>query len=194
MKRNNFAFYVLILCLLVYSNTIYMNDEKQFSMAELVNSSKFIIYGRVISINSYQGENGWILSDIRIQVQKNLKGKMKTNMEIVFTIIGGTLGNRTTMTLVYPRFKANQEMILFLNQIRDESNIPNSFFITGMGQGKFDIIKDLNDNLNIIRDESIASQLVIKVGAGNKILSNKLNVPLTDFVSQVQSLIKNGEE
>ena len=73
-----------------------------------------------------------------------------------------------------------------MNNKSDDKESRNSFFITGLTQGKFDIISNGD---KIVRDKFMSIQININDGKENKILDNKRSVSLSEFVRHLEFLI-----
>lgn len=191
MKHNN-IFLSIILCFFLLNAKDYLfSQDKLYTIDDLVSSSNFIVLGKVTSISNYEGGNGRIYSDIKFQVSKVYKGKIQTDQELNFTFMGGELGKRRTTVLEYPHFTKNNESILFLNQINDNKKAQNAFLITGLIQGKFDILSEDGNDKKICRDKFMSLQMNIHTGNEIKTLDNNRTVLLSEFVKQLELLINH---
>ena len=186
MKYFNYYKNIIVYIFLFQVIILALPQARLFTMDELVNESNFIVSGKVISISCFEGTNGRIYSDIKFQVSKVYKGHIQTKQELIFTFMGGTIGNRTTTVPEYPQFKENSESILFMNNKSDDKESRNSFFITGLTQGKFDIISNGD---KIVRDKFMSIQININDGKENKFIDNKRSVSLSEFVRHLEFLI-----
>lgn len=164
-------------------------QEKVLTINELVNSSKIIVLGKVTNINPWFGGNNRIYSDVKFHILKVYKGNIKQNQVLSFSLLGGSIESRRTTVLEYPHFSYNAESILFLNMINDNYAVTNALVTIGGAQGKFDII-EINNVRSICRDKFISTALIIKSGNEYKSLTNKQTILLSEFESQLESLIK----
>lgn len=178
----------LLVLLFIYQTDV-LTQDKEYSLNELAGSSNAIVLGKVTKINSWVGGNGRIYSDVKFHVSKVYKGKMKQNQELNFSLLGGSMGNRRTTVFEFPHFTADVESILFLRSINDNYDVTNALVTIGGAQGKFDIIEK-NNIRNVSRDELMSATLIVKNGSEYKKINNKETVLQSEFVSQLESLIK----
>jgi hypothetical protein len=104
-----------------------------------------VVYGRVLDIHSYwNAEHSMILTDVRVEVAQMLKGD-RGSREITFTLLGGTVGDITTLIIGGPELVPGSEYVLFLSRetlhgsrevltVRDLSQ--GAFEIADLGAGK----------------------------------------------------------
>ncbi len=85
---------------------------------KLTAENEAVIYGRVLDIHSYwNAEHSMIMTDIRVRASQVLKGD-RSAREITFTLLGGTVGEITTLVIGGPELVPGSEYILFLNRER----------------------------------------------------------------------------
>lgn len=178
-----------LLILLFFYQLDVLAQDKEYTLNELVSSSKCIVLGKVTKINSWVGGNGRIYSDIKFHVSTVYKGKIKQKQELNFSLLGGSIGSRRTTVFELPHFTENVESILFLRSIDDNYDVTNALVTIGGAQGKFDIME--KDNIrSICRDKFMSATISIQNGNEYKKVNNKQAVLLSEFVSQLESLIK----
>lgn len=106
---------------------------------ELVGSNEAIVVGRVVDVQSYWNEEGsFILSDVRIQVLDTLKG-VSNDPELTITLMGGTVGELTTLILAGPEMAVGSDYLLFLNR-EDLPGVDGVRTIRDLAQGIFDVV------------------------------------------------------
>lgn len=84
----------------------------------LTAANEAVVYGRVLDIHSYwNSDHNMILTDVRVLPSQVLKGD-RAAREISFTLLGGTVGEITTLVIGGPELVPGSEYILFLNRER----------------------------------------------------------------------------
>ena len=83
---------------------------------KLTAENQSVVQGRVLDIHSYwNAEHTMIMTDVRVQVSQVLKGD-RTAREVTFTLLGGTVGEITTLIIGGPELVPGSEYVLFLNR------------------------------------------------------------------------------
>lgn len=112
---------------------------------KLTAENEAVIYGRVLDIHSYwNAEHTMIMTDVRVRASQVLKGD-RAAREITFTLLGGTVGEITTLVIGGPELVPGSDYILFLNReqlhgarsvltVRDL--VQGAFEFTDLGQGR----------------------------------------------------------
>src|SRR5262249_43040256 len=81
----------------------------------LTAENETIVYGRVLDIHSYwNADHTFILTDVRVRPSQVLKGNRSTS-EVGFTLLGGTVGDVTTLIIGGPELVPGSDYVLFLN-------------------------------------------------------------------------------
>jgi len=107
------------------------------SLDHLTDGNGTIVVGEVVDAYSYWNEEGtFILTDVRVAVIERLKGKLDDG-EVTVTIMGGTVGDLTTLIVGGAELIPDRSYVLFLN----EEDLPGGRVITVRDhcQGVFDI-------------------------------------------------------
>ena len=109
---------------------------KQFSLEQMVRGSHRIILGRRVSQETYWNKNRTrIYTATRFAVTEDLKGESRRTATVV--TVGGTLDGMTLSVSGTPRFRENQEVLLFL-----EAGKGDYWILMGLSQGMFRITAD----------------------------------------------------
>lgn len=83
---------------------------------KLTAENEAVVYGRVLDIHSYwNAEHTMIMTDVRVRASQVLKGD-RAAREITFTLLGGTVGDITTLVIGGPELVPGSDYILFLNR------------------------------------------------------------------------------
>lgn len=111
---------------------------KQMPLSELAQKASLIVTGKVESIRSeWKDEHSIIFSYIVISPDSFLKGSVSHD-KITLKLLGGTVGNITTIVLGNPWFEEGEEVLLFLRP-RTKKPSERFFIVVGSAQGKFHI-------------------------------------------------------
>ena len=85
---------------------------------QLTAGNEAVVYGRVLDIHSYwSSDHDMIMTDVRVRASQVLKGD-RAAREISFTLLGGTVGDITTLVIGGPDLVPGSDYILFLNRER----------------------------------------------------------------------------
>ncbi|HWM92821.1 MAG TPA: hypothetical protein VN493_18800 [Thermoanaerobaculia bacterium] len=109
---------------------------------ELTKSNSTIVVGEILDAYSYWNAGGtFILTDVRVTVHEVLKGQVKGG-ELTFTIMGGTVGELTTLIVGGAELQPENSYVLFL----DERNLPGvkekTLTVSDHCQGAFDLVSN----------------------------------------------------
>src|SRR5689334_6100479 len=108
------------------------------SLGSLVAGNAVIVVGEVVEASSYwNAEGNFILTDVRVKALDVLKGN-PAGREITFTIMGGTVGDLTSLIVGGPELVPGSSYVLFLNR----ANLPGAANVESvpyLSQGVFDI-------------------------------------------------------
>ncbi|HEX7180513.1 MAG TPA: hypothetical protein VF756_01625 [Thermoanaerobaculia bacterium] len=108
------------------------------SLDELVAGNATIIVGEVLDSRSYWNEDrNFILTDVRVAVSDVLKGNPRDN-EITVTIMGGRVGDLTTLIIGGAELIPGSSYVLFLNQ-EDLPGVKGVATVRDHCQGVFDL-------------------------------------------------------
>ncbi|HWN42982.1 MAG TPA: hypothetical protein VNW71_12230 [Thermoanaerobaculia bacterium] len=107
------------------------------SLDELVRSNRTIVVGEVVDVRSYWNADGtFILTDVRVAAHDVLKGNVK-DRELTLTIMGGRVGETTTLIIGNAELVPGNSYVLFLN----DEDLPGGKVLTvrSLVQGAFDV-------------------------------------------------------
>ena len=112
---------------------------------QLTAENEAVVYGRVLDIHSYwNSEHTMIMTDVRVRASQVLKGD-RAAREITFTLLGGTVGEITTLIIGGPELVPGSDYVLFLNHERLHGDrqvltvrdlVQGAFEITDLGAGR----------------------------------------------------------
>jgi hypothetical protein len=106
----------------------------------LVKANRTIVVGEVRDVHSYWNQEGtFILTDVRIQATDVLKGNPR-DTDLTITILGGTVGDLTTLIVAGAELIPGKSYVLFLQ----EDNLPGVRGVRTVrqhAQGVFEVVK-----------------------------------------------------
>jgi hypothetical protein len=106
----------------------------------LAGQNAMIVQGRVLDIHSYWNDDrGFILTDVRLRPTQVLKGE-RPEGDITFTVMGGTVGDITTLVIGNPELVPGSHYVLFLNR----ESLPGAatrLTVRDLVQGAFDVVQ-----------------------------------------------------
>ena len=103
----------------------------------LTAENEMVVHGRVIDIHSYwNAAHTLILTDVHVRSSKQLKGARAE--DLTFTVMGGTVGETTTLIVGGPDLAPGSEYVLFLSRI-DLPGTPGRLTVRDLCQGVFTV-------------------------------------------------------
>src|SRR5262245_4396782 len=108
-------------------------------LERLTADDEAILLGRVLDIHSYwNADHTFILTDVRVSPSRVLKGDPAQG-DVTFTVMGGSVGDLTTLIIGGPELVPGSGYVLFL----DRGDLPGArqrLTIGSLVQGVFDVI------------------------------------------------------
>ena len=87
----------------------------RLGLAELVSTHRSVVVGEVLDVSSHWNTDGtFILTDVRVLVLDTLKGQPAN--ELSLTLMGGTVGDLTTLIVSNAELVPGKSYVLFLDQ------------------------------------------------------------------------------
>ncbi len=111
---------------------------RRMGLEELVAGNKSIVVGQVVDARSYWNKDkSFILTDVRIAVNEVIKGNVE-GAEVKVTIMGGRVGDVTTLIVGGPELLPGKSYLLFLN----EESLPGkkAQTVRDLCQGAYDLV------------------------------------------------------
>lgn len=111
---------------------------RRMGLEELVAGNKSIVVGQVLDSQSYWNKDkSFILTDVRIAVNEVVKGEVQ-DREIKVTLMGGRVGDLTTLIIGGPELIPGKSYLLFLN----DEKLPGkkAQTVRDLCQGAFDLV------------------------------------------------------
>jgi hypothetical protein len=114
---------------------------RRMSLEELVKASGSIVVGEVVDAHSYWNDEGtFILTDVRVAPVEKIQGQFGEG-DLTITLMGGTVGDLTTLILGGAELVPGSSYVLFL----DEADLPGArqaLTVREHCQGVFEIVAD----------------------------------------------------
>lgn len=108
-------------------------------LEKLADGNALIIVGDVLDAHSYWNADGsFILTDVRLAVADVVKGGPQ-NREITITLMGGQVGDLTTLIIGGPELVPGKSYVLFLNE-EDLPGAKGALTVRDLVQGAFDLV------------------------------------------------------
>lgn len=105
----------------------------------LTAGNETIVFGRVLDIYSYwNDERSMIMTDVRIRPSQVLKGD-RAARDITFTVLGGTVGDITTLIIGGPELVPGSDYVLFLNRELLHGD-RETLTVRDLSQGAFELV------------------------------------------------------
>jgi hypothetical protein len=111
---------------------------RRMGLEELVASNKSVVVGQVLDSRSYWNKDkSFILTDVRIAVNEVIKGDVQ-DREVKVTLMGGRVGDLTTLIIGGAELIPGKSYLLFLN----EEMLPGkkAQTVRDLCQGAFDLV------------------------------------------------------
>lgn len=110
------------------------------SLEDLVMDNTTVVIGEVLDAHSYwDDEEGFILTDVRIKTAEVLKGDPRDD-DFTITLLGGTVGDMTTVVVGSPELIPRKSYLLFLKDFERKST-RRLRTVPDHTQGVFDIVR-----------------------------------------------------
>jgi hypothetical protein len=106
----------------------------------LTDSNELVVVGKVLDIHSYwNDDHSFILTDVRFRPSQLLKGE-GAGREITVTLLGGTVGDITTLIVAGPELDPGAEYLLFLSREQLLPTLAPRLAVRDLAQGIFDVV------------------------------------------------------
>lgn len=105
------------------------------SRGELKAQSNAVVQGKVLQVNSFWSPSGRVIvTEAMVQVEEKLRGDAPS--VVIVRTFGGTVNGYTVEAHGFPKFAANDRVLLFLQGADDVAEV------TGYRQGQYRIVVD----------------------------------------------------
>lgn len=151
----------------------------------LVADNGSIVVGEVLEANSYwNAEGSFMLTDVRIAPVETLKGAAQSG-EFTVTLMGGRIGDLTTLIIGGAELVPGNAYLLFLNR-EDLPGAKQTLTVREHSQGVFSL-KQTTDGLRAISQAS-RQPLVPDASGSMEAPGGKYGMPFTNMVRAIREI------
>lgn len=106
----------------------------------LTRTNAMVVHGRVMDIRSYwNDDHSFIYTDVTVRPIEKVKSLTLDARDVTFTLLGGTVGDVTTLVIGGPELVPGSEYVLFLRE--DEVHGRRMLMAPSLVQGVFDVLR-----------------------------------------------------
>jgi hypothetical protein len=121
------------------ASTASATTLRRMGLEELVAGNKNVVVGQVIDSRSYWNKDkSFILTDVRVAVNDVVKGGLQ-DREVTVTLMGGRVGDVTTLIVGGAELIPGKSYVLFLNR-EDLPGVSKVQTVRDLCQGAFDLV------------------------------------------------------
>lgn len=132
--RRNLA---VLAALLLWASSAYATTLIRAGLDELVAGNQTILVAEAMDTESYWNSDGtFILTDVIVKPIETLKGEARD--ELTITLMGGSVGDLTTLIVGGAQLIPGRSYVLFLNE-EELPGTPGAMTVRDHAQGVFDI-------------------------------------------------------
>ena len=158
---------------------------KQLGLEQMVRGAHRIVLGRCVSQKTYWNKaRTRIFTATRFAVEEDLKGGSPEVATVV--TVGGTLDGLTQVVSGTPRFRVNQEVLLFL-----EAGKSGAWVLLGLSQGMFRIEPDAR-GVKTAHHASSGLHLIPASPESSSRTPMPARVELEKLLSRIRQLVANS--
>jgi hypothetical protein len=155
------------------------------SLAELTSGAEQVFVGRVIAEESHYDEHERIVTDVRLQVEEPVKGRLAAGQSVTIRRQGGVVGDIGTRVLGEPSFQSGETVVLFAARQGREGVMRT----VGMAQGALRVFDE--GGRRWVRSAP-GDAAIVKRSATGALVRAEVAVPsprrLDDLLSEVRTL------
>jgi hypothetical protein len=156
-------------------------------VTELAAEARAIAHGRVVRIDTRQGEGGRVERIVTVQVFDYLKGSLGNVVQL--QLPGGTFGRYRTIMIGAPDVAEGDEVVLFLGQ-RDGEALPH---LLGFHQGIYRLVSDPTTGDRFVMPPLVAGAVVESGGQPIPVARGDVNrrpPTLEEFRATIDAALK----
>ncbi len=145
---------------------------RHFTTQDMVGMSDDIVAGRVKTVHTHWDEKGTtIVTDITVEVNDTLKGRMNKGGAIQFRQIGGRMGAIVTDAVGLAKFAEGEEALLFLERV------PNGMHVVAGERGKYAIVTDPKTGVKTLKGGTRDADYALQAAKSNGKAGAKIDAP-----------------
>lgn len=157
---------------------------------KLVADNATIVVGQVVDYYSYwNDDHTFILTDVRFAAEEVLKGRL-TGDELTITVMGGNVGDLTTLIVAGPVLEKGQSYLLFLNN-ESLPGVDSALTVRDLVQGTFDIVV-AKDGLRAV-SQANGHPLLADFDGNSLPPGEEQGVLLNEMTSLIRDLVRHSQ-
>lgn len=157
---------------------------------ELAASNRTIVVGQAVGLRSYwNADRSFILTDVRVLTRDLIKGD-PGRREFTLTIMGGKVGEITTLIVAGPEVQIGSEYLMFLNR-EDLPGVSEVLTVRDISQGIFDVLPTPSGRLAVsqaTRHPLLADKRGLVEPPGGQ-----AGIMLDEAIREIRSLVGSGK-
>lgn len=170
------CFLFAVIALSLSAPSVHATQVQQLSVEELGTAAAKVIRGKVSTTQSYWNpEHTKIFTEILVDTEETYKGTDTGTVRILQ--LGGTVDGVHVTVHGALGWTPDEEVLLFLEPYRDDK-----FVVSGLSQGKFNIVRDPRTNEAYVTRVSLTDVELMGPDGANAIPADFEKLPLTQFV------------
>jgi hypothetical protein len=123
----------------------------KMSQKDLVRASAAVVQGQVLKVSSFWEPTGrMVVTEALVRVEEKIYGEAPS--VVVVRTFGGTVGNFTVEAHGFPKFRANDRVLLYLEAEKDGATR-----VAGYQQGQFHVVRQAGVEMAVPATEDDAS-------------------------------------
>jgi hypothetical protein len=176
MKATMLSF--LVFALAISALPLQATQLQMLSVEEMGRSANAVVQGKVLSQQSYWNpDHTKILTEIMVSSDVTHKGTASGAVRIVQ--LGGTVDNVRVNVHGALQWTAGEEVLVFLESYRD-----GAFVVTGLSQGKFNIVRDGDSGATYVSRMPLEG---VELAGGHSVkrAADRIDkIPLSEFLAE----------
>jgi hypothetical protein len=153
---------------------------------ELVRGNATIVQGKVVDLHSYWNQDHtFILTDVRVRPVDGFKS-WRSGKDVTFTILGGMVGDVTTMIVGGPVLVPGTEYLLFLNH-EDLPGAAQALTVRDLVQGVYEV--GVVNGQRRFFSQALGHPLAPDAQGRFDVPGGEAGIEATDMVTQIRKAI-----
>lgn len=155
-------------------------------LENLVHENGMIVQGKVVDLHSYWNQDHtFILTDVRVRPTTGFKSFRPGN-DVSFTILGGMVGETTTLIVGGPVLVPGTEYLLFLNN-EDLPGVAQALTVRDLVQGVFEV--GIVNGQRRFFSQALGHPLTPDVQGRSDVPGGDAGIEASDMMAQIRKAI-----
>jgi len=162
---------------------------RRAGLDELVAGNGTIVVGQVLDVESrWNADHTFILTDVKVAVSEKVKGRVQGET-LTVTLMGGRVGETTTLILGGAELIPGNEYLLFLNR-EELPGEANALTVRDHVQGAFNLIENKGDGKVQAFSQALHTPLVPDASGNVRPVGGEEGLPLADMLVAIREIAK----